>query len=225
MIRLLIARYASWHILGSTVDWPGIQLKNRYLHEVVEAAQPFTQVSKDQINGALARLLVLYTKCVTHGDAALAQQQLKLHQRENIAWERDTVWRQMIGKERRGETGGDLNAIGATLVDEAEISLLDVPTPVGRFKLTKKKIALSIAVGLFALLLNVQTVEGEEANRCFAILMFSTVMWATEAIPLFVTSLLVPLLLVCLRVIREDGLSGEPPRRLTTPQATKYIFP
>lgn len=110
----------------------------------------------------------------------LANRQLKMHQREHIAWERDTVWRQMIGKERRGENDGQLKAIGATLVKEDESGLLDVSTPVGRFRLTKKKISLVVAVGLFITLLNVQTVEGEEANRCFAILMFSTVMWATE---------------------------------------------
>ena len=44
-----------------------------------------------------------------------------------------------------------------------------------------------------------------------------------QAIPLFVTSLLVPLLLVCLRVIRGEILSGEVPTRLTTPQATKFV--
>ncbi|CCM02295.1 uncharacterized protein FIBRA_04383 [Fibroporia radiculosa] len=48
-------------------------------------------------------------------------------------------------------------------------------------------------------------------------------MWATEAIPLFVTAILVPLLLVCLRVVRgPDGRGGE--ERLSTPDATKFIF-
>ncbi|KAF8547638.1 hypothetical protein OG21DRAFT_1501470 [Imleria badia] len=51
--------------------------------------------------------------------------------------------------------------------------------------------------------------------------MFSTIMWASEAIPLFVTSTLVPFLLVVFRVIRSDG---EDPVPLSTPDATKHIF-
>jgi phosphate transporter len=147
---------------------------------VVENAPPFTQASKDKLNDAIQRLVELYAKCVTRGDIAAAKQHLKLHQRENIAWERDTVWRQMIGKERRGEGNGQPKAIGASLMKEDESGLLDVGTPMGRFRLTKKKISILIAAAVFATLLNVQTVDGVEANRCFALLTFCTIMWATE---------------------------------------------
>ncbi|KAF8963087.1 SPX domain-containing protein [Flammula alnicola] len=194
------------------------ELKDRYLHTVVEVAPPFMQAAKDKINDALNRLIELYTKCVTRGDKAMARQQLRLHQRENIAWERDTVWRQMIGRERRGE-GAAEDAAGATLVQEAEAAIADIPTPVGKFKITKRRIFKVVALAIFALLLNVQVVKGEEANRCFAILSFCTVLWATEAIPLFVTSMFVPLLLIVLRVIRDaDGV------RMTPIDATKYVF-
>jgi phosphate transporter len=107
-------------------------------------------------------------------------QQLKLHQRENIAWERDTVWRQMIGRERRGEGDDDLKTIGATLVTEEQGGLFQVMTPVGRFRLTRKKIYLVAAIAVFIALLKVPTLHQVEANRCFAILIFSTIMWATE---------------------------------------------
>lgn len=106
----------------------------------------------------------------------MALQQLKLHQRENIAWERDTVWRQMIGQERRGEGTGDIKMIGATLVVEEESSLLRI----GRFRLTHKKISLVFAIVVFILLLSVPMLDDAEASRCFAILVFSTIMWATE---------------------------------------------
>jgi phosphate transporter len=141
-----------------------------------------------------------------------------MHQREHIAWERDTVWRQMIGQERRGEAAnpGTVRAMGGTLVLEPEKGLLDMQTPAGRFKLTTKHIFLFISTLILVVLLNVRTIESEEANRCFAILVFATVMWATEAIPLFVTSIFIPLLLVTLRVIRDgDG------KRLSAPDATK----
>ncbi|KAF8910760.1 SPX domain-containing protein [Mucidula mucida] len=182
------------------------ELKDRYMHDVVESAVPFTPGPKDRLNDGISRLVDLYTKCTTQGDKTAARQQLKLHQREKIAWERDTVWRQMIGRERRGDVDGAPTILGGSLVKEAEPGLLDVATPVGRFKLTRRLLWMIVGVIVFV------------ANRCLAILTFCTILWATEAIPLFVTSLLVPLLVVCLRVIR-DGEDG-----LAPPDATKYIF-
>ena len=157
------------------------QLKDDYLHKVVEAAVPFQRPAKDNLADGISRLQTLYAKCVTRGDRSAAVQQLKLNQRENIAWERDTVWRQMIGRERRGEGDGEVKAIGATLVTEPEGGLIQVPTPVGRFTLTSKKIYLVISVVVFIVLLNVTVLDSVEANKCFAILVFSTIMWATEA--------------------------------------------
>lgn len=227
------------------------QLKDRYLHGPVENAYPFQTGTRDRLNDAIQRLTQLYAKCVTHNDHGAAQRQLKFHQREHIAWERDTVWRQMIGNARRGEQhalgsgiGGAGTAVGGplgslALPSELETGLVQLPTPVGRFRLTRRKIYLLVAVIVFIILLNVRTLEAVEANNCFAILLFATILWATEvrvpirfaprgeyllilrfrqAIPLFVTSIFVPLLLVCLRVIRDtDGNE----RRLTTPEATK----
>jgi len=160
------------------------ELKDHYLHNVVEVAAPFTPASKDKLNDAINRLIELYSKCVARGDKVLARQQLRLHQRENIAWERDTVWRQMIGRERRGE-GDTMDTAGATLVQEPEAALVDIRTPVGKFKITKRKIFKVISVIVFIILLNLQIVEGQEANRCFAILSFCTILWATEVGLLF----------------------------------------
>lgn len=111
----------------------------------------------------------------------MAKQQLKLHQRENIAWERDTVWRQMIGRERRGE-GVVANTLGATLVKEPEPGIFAIPSPFGKISITRKVLYLIIALVVFAVLLNVQVVSGQEANRCFAVLVFCTLLWATEVI-------------------------------------------
>ncbi|KAF7327088.1 SPX domain-containing protein [Mycena kentingensis (nom. inval.)] len=200
------------------------ELKDRYLHEVVEHAHPFTPAARSALTGLINRLIDLYAKCVTRSDRGLAKQQLRLHQRENIAWERDTVWRQMIGRERRGQ-GSRIVGAGAVIVEEEETETQSKPGfvvtlgPRTRVRVTNKKIALLAAIALFVALLNVQTVEGEEANRCYAILMFCTVLWATEAIPLFVTSLMVPLLLVVLGVFRNEE---EVPMK--KPDATKYVF-
>jgi phosphate transporter len=155
------------------------ELKDRYLHNVVEVSPPFTREAKDRLDVNINRLLDLYAKCVTHGDMTAARQQLRLHQRENIVWERDTVWRQMIGQQRRGEADTE-DVLGATLVQGPESTVVVIPTPLGRFKITKRSIFRVVAVAVFVLLLNVQVVEGGEANRCFAILTLCTILWATE---------------------------------------------
>lgn len=195
-------------------------LQAHYLHDVVEQAPPFSQAAKDRLNATIATLVGLYTKCVTRGDHHVAQRQLRLHQREHIAWERDTVWRQMIGNARRGATEDSPAALGGTLVLEPEKGLLDVRTKAGHLRLTMKHVYLLVSLVVFTILLNVQTVDGVEASRCLAVLVFATIMWATEAIPLFVTSILIPLLLVVLRVIRSPD--GE--ERLETPDATKCVY-
>ncbi|KAF9448494.1 Sodium/sulfate symporter [Macrolepiota fuliginosa MF-IS2] len=194
------------------------ELKDRYLHEVVQVSTPFTQASKDKVNEAINSLVELYARCLTRGDKTAAKQQLRLYQRENIAWERDTVWRQMVGRERRGD-GSRVDLAGAMLVKEPEKPLVDIATPVGHFMITGKLIWGAIAIAIFAVLSNVNLVGAEAANNCLAILIFCTVLWASEAIPLFVTSLLVPALLIALRVIRDDNLE-----RLSTSDATKYVF-
>ncbi|KAG8690610.1 low-affinity phosphate transporter [Ceratobasidium sp. 423] len=194
------------------------ELKDRYMHDIVEKATPFTQQSKDRVSNAINRTVNLYAKCVTRGDHSAALRQLRVHQREHIVWERDTVWRQMIGRERRGEgADGRVKALGLGDVDSQAEPLLTIYG----LKLTKRKLVLLLAIVLFAILLNVRMVEEKEANRCLAILIFATILWATEAIPLFITSMGVPLLVVCLRVIRGPGPEGKP---LSAEDTTKYIF-
>ncbi|KAI0711847.1 Sodium/sulfate symporter [Cerioporus squamosus] len=196
-------------------------LQDRYLHDVVEQAPPFQQVSKDKLNNKISLLTDLYARCVTHGDTVEARRQLKLHQREHIAWERDTVWRQMINQARRGEDGAGMMTMGGSLLvePEPEKGLLNVQTPAGRVKLTTKQLYLVAAIVVFIVLLNIDYIDGAEANKCFAILVFATILWATEAIPLFVTSTFIPFLLVVFRVIRDaDG------NALPAPAATKHVF-
>ncbi|KAF8638963.1 hypothetical protein AX17_001824 [Amanita inopinata Kibby_2008] len=245
----------------------GSNLQSNYIPTVVQSCYPFVQATKDHLNNIISSLTDLYAKCVTQNDHARAKAQLRSHQREQIAWERDTVWRLMIGKERRGEVGdiggpmggavgvgraarGVLGVHGATLggegvlefeeatgggatlvrVREPEPGLLELPLPICRgrgwkLKLTRRGLWVCVATGLLFGLLKWGAIDppGDEgngaANACFAVLSFCTVLWASEAIPLFVTSLFVPLLLVTLRVIKDE--SGQ---RLSTPNATKFVF-
>jgi phosphate transporter len=83
----------------------------------------------------------------------------------------------MIGRERRGEgADGRVKALGLGHVDSQAEPLLTV----FGLKLTKRKLVLLLAILLFVVLLNVRMVDGKEANRCLAILIFATILWATE---------------------------------------------
>ncbi|KAF8416475.1 SPX domain-containing protein [Boletus edulis BED1] len=175
------------------------ELKDRYMHDIVEARLPFLQSSKDKVTAA--RLVTLYAKCVTSDDPNTAVQQLK---------------------ERRGASDPSDFVGGGILAREEECGIVVIPTPFGGFKLKRQRVSLVIAIAVFIVLMNMHVIkDGPEASKCFAILIFSTIMWASEAIPLFVTSTLVPFLLVVFRVIRSDG---EDPVPLSTPDATKFVF-
>lgn len=113
----------------------------------------------------------------------------------------------MINQARRGAN----DAVGVegtphVIPNEDEKGVVDVQTRLGHVKITRKMVSLTVAAVVGVVLLNVQTVDSIEASRCFAVLVFCTIMWATEvrllyllvkldadwltkAIPLFVTSL------------------------------------
>jgi len=86
----------------------------------------------------------------------------------------------MIGRQRRGEVDGDLETLGGTLAVQQEAKAVQIPTPLGSLKLKRRHIWQAIAVAVFVTLLRVQSVDGDEANRCFAILVLATILWATE---------------------------------------------
>jgi di/tricarboxylate transporter len=66
------------------------------------------------------------------------------------------------------------------------------------------------------------SLQEPEKQNCLALLAFASILWCTEAIPLFVTSMLVPFLIVLLRVL--DDVDQEPPARLTPKQAAPRVF-
>lgn len=154
------------------------------MHNVVDRAYPFRSTIRDALQEAIRNLISLYAKCVTKGDEGLAQKQLRVHQREHIAWERDTVWRQMINNERRGEAGGQVRSLGNGEIEPMAFSTSShnfvFRTRFGTLRFKKKKGFLPIAAIMFIGILQARVVAGVEANNCFAILIFATLLWATE---------------------------------------------
>ncbi|EDN10234.1 conserved hypothetical protein [Histoplasma mississippiense (nom. inval.)] len=121
------------------------------------------------LNARISGIEKLYAELVTKGDLALSKRELRLHLREHVVWERNTVWRKMIGIERKSQAAN----------------------------------------------------MGPEQQNCLAMLVFVSLLWSTEVIPLFVTSLLVPFLVVTLRIMRTEE---KPYRRLSSREATGAAF-
>ena len=102
----------------------------------------------------------------------------------------------------------------------------ELNTPVGRYRcpswlFSSGFLTLIVIISVFFILLFVPIMKKEEQQNCLAMLVLVSLLWATEVIPLFVTSLLVPFLTIILRIMREDD---KPHRRLGSKEATKVVF-
>ena len=116
------------------------------------------------------------TRCLSKHVTPFTQafQQLRLNQRENIAWERDTVCRQMIGTDV-----GLLDQAGAVLVVPPEPVIVEHRNKFENPPFRDFEPSNRSGNVIFIALLNVCR-NGQEANRCFSILSFCTILWATE---------------------------------------------
>lgn len=172
-------------------------------------------------------------------DLEEAERELSLHLREHVVWERNTVWKDMMNLERQAQnvkTSGQLNRKSkkkfredeaqkspssedlpnATLTDALHMT----PAHYGRVLLKSPGILRFAAItAIFLLMLYFSPAQDLLQKNCLAIVVYASLLWATETIPLFVTSLLVPLLIVVLPVLKDtDG------HILNPSQSSQYIL-
>ncbi|KAI9869503.1 MAG: low-affinity phosphate transporter [Trichoglossum hirsutum] len=213
-------------------------LKTTYLEQFVLTAYPFRRETMGHIEENIKKIEQAYADIVTKGDVELAKRELRLNLREHVVWDRNTVWREMIGIERKSQAanlglrqtllGGDQDPANARLQgdDMDDYGTKELQTPLGNLHYPKWLFSLNFfilagVVGVFIVLLKVPILENPEQRNCLAMLVFISLLWATEAIPLFVTALLIPFLVVTLRVVRSED---KPHRRLDSKEAAKFIF-
>ncbi|KAI1496511.1 SPX domain-containing protein [Biscogniauxia marginata] len=212
------------------------ELRPRYMDDTVDSAYPFLRDTIKHIEENISKMEKAYANVVTQGDEALAKKDLRSHLREHVVWERNTVWRDLIGLERRAEAASLGKGLLGAQTDSMKVRLQgdDAPvaparhisTPFGRFTCPNwlfgsTTFTLLGIIIIFLVLLLVPLMEKPEQQACLAMLVFVSLLWATEAIPLFVTSLLIPFLCVVLNVVRSDD---PPNRRLDSKAATVYVF-
>ncbi|KAH0189542.1 SPX domain-containing protein, partial [Aureobasidium melanogenum] len=213
------------------------KLKDTYIEAKVDTAYPFQPETIDRLNANIEKIETAYADLVTKGDVDLARRELRLHLREHVVWERNTVWREMIGIERKAQAAN--MGLGQTMLggiedrgkarlqgDEELEATKEVVTPLGkyrcpRFLLSSTFYTLVAVIAVFFVLLFAPIMESPVEQNCLALVVLVSLLWATEAIPLFVTSLLVPFLVVVLRVVRSEA---EPHHRLGSKAAATFIF-
>ncbi|RHZ77664.1 hypothetical protein Glove_174g69 [Diversispora epigaea] len=200
-------------------------LKDSYLNNVVNVSYPFLKSTQQNLGDKLIKVREIYANLCTNCDMEAATRELKTHLREFIVWERNTIWRDIIGLERKSHAVGIKAPVTVDKLEEIDAK---IDTPFGKVTISvifwKNALLASICISIFLIILNSNLFKREEQRNCFALLVFSALLWSTEVIPLFVTSLLIPLLVVCLRVLCTDGNDAEPPTRLGSHEATKQIF-
>ncbi|KAK5936535.1 low-affinity phosphate transporter [Knufia obscura] len=209
-------------------------IRKEYMEKNVEPSYPFRDTTMTQVDANIQKVEHEYAEIVTKGDVPLAKRELRLHLREHVVWERNTVWREMIGIERRAQAanlGVRQTLLGGTIDtrdhnDEKDDDMKELDTPVGRYRcpswlFSSTFFTLIAIIIIFFILLFVPIMKKEEQQNCLAMLIFVSLLWATEVIPLFVTSLSIPFLTVILRIMREED---KPHHRLDTKSATKAVF-
>ncbi|KAI0454248.1 SPX-domain-containing protein [Xylaria acuta] len=212
------------------------QFRPKYMETTVDPSYPFLRDTMRQLEENIESMEKAYANIVTQGDETLAKKALRSHLREHVVWERNTVWRDLIGMERRAEAASLGKGFLGASNDGMKVRLQgdDVPvvpmrefnTPFGRLTVPtwlfgSTMLTILGIIAVFLVFLTVPILEKPEQQACLAMLVFVSLLWATEAIPLFVTSLLIPFLCVILKVVRSEDA---PHRRLNSKDATNYIF-
>ncbi|KAJ1903500.1 low-affinity phosphate transporter [Coemansia sp. IMI 209127] len=192
-------------------------LRTEYLHDTVDAAYPFTSDAQDSLREKLEAAAYAFgvSAGCTSIDDALAE--LKRCLREEVVWERNTVWRDMIANERM------VNAVGVQSPDleQATTEAISTLKPRRLTNTQKQLLRISVCVAVFGIAWALPMFGGAEQQRCWAMLVFVSLLWATEALPLHVTALLVPFLTVMLGVMRSPTKSHG---HLSASDASKMVF-
>lgn len=172
-------------------------LRSTYIKDNISPAYSFQQSTTEHLDVNLGNIEKAYADVVTKGDITTARRELRLHLREHVVWERNTVWREMIGIERKAQAanmglrrtllGGDHDPSNARLQgdDADEASMKEIITPVGRVRcptwlFSGTFFTLLGIITIFMMLLFVPIMQQPEQQNCLAMLVFVSLLWATE---------------------------------------------
>ena len=163
------------------------KLKKDYVSNTVLPSPPWSDDSRTALDALLDRIIFLYRRVVTSGDEDLAKEQLRSQLREKVVVDRETVWSQMVSGHRDG--------IFRSVTPEFQVGNKGGRrwrTPFGRIGVPEwvsaKGLIFCAAVGVFVGIVLGQPMKRVEESNCLAMLVFCTILWATEVSPFSVLS-------------------------------------
>ncbi|KAJ2610907.1 low-affinity phosphate transporter [Coemansia sp. RSA 1365] len=174
------------------------QLRTTFMEQTAAAAYVFTSEAQKGLRAHMEAATFAFGLASHHENAEDALHELKRSLREEVVWERNTVWRDMIARERMG------SAVGVQTPDVG-VTVPDIVGVTGKRRLTgtqRQFLRIVACTAVAAAAWALPLFDGGEQQRCWAMLVYVSLLWASEALPLHVTALLVPLLAVLLRVMR-----------------------
>ncbi|CCC68937.1 hypothetical protein NCAS_0B08530 [Naumovozyma castellii] len=181
----------------------------------------FKQETLDILNSKISQLIKFYA--IIKGQPSNIEgckQELKSFLHDHIVWERSNTWKDMLGLLSQNK---DIQ----TDVDDAEKQKekeklnieyysWNLPKPINlkyftvtqlsvpKLFFTWKSFKISFIITVTGVLLGIKTFNDPVEGRCMALVECVAFLWASEAIPLHVTALLVPLLTVLFKVLKND---------------------
>lgn len=176
-------------------------LKSQYINKMVMDCRPFMPQTMEALKSQLTRIENIFARAFCNGNRTIALRQMKSHLRDQVTFERNTVWKDMVRQERK---------VNDTKVIEAAEKIKTYKVPFTNYHIQSgvfwQIVSLAIAIIALIILLCVDCFGQKQENYCFALLIFCAIMWATEAIPLYATAFLIPFMIVPMGILRNaDG--------------------
>ncbi|GJD06885.1 Uncharacterized transporter [Galdieria sulphuraria] len=179
----------------------GMNTKDAFLSRLGQ----YSFYDAQELNALKERLELIYSNLFCNDDLNQAKNELYGSVREMIVWERNTIWREMLQQERKLANITSRQYTG------------DVNTSAGAFLETKPwQLFLAVVTLCLILLMPIFSSTYAAAHRCLAMLIFVGILWVTEAVPLYVTSLSIPFLSVLLRCFVDSHGKALSPQETAT---------
>lgn len=174
----------------------------------VDGALPMAELKN--LDGMMLEIEKAYARicCDNNLDEATVYLRHLLHER--ILHERASVWQDMVAAERKSHE--------ITVVSTAPAAA--TPAKAKSSESMKQTIMIGLCLALYFGLMWAPIFPNALLNRAFAVLITSTALWCTEALPLYITALLVPFLIVVSRILRDDATSA----LLTPAEGSKVLL-
>ncbi|KAJ9107551.1 hypothetical protein QFC21_001010 [Naganishia friedmannii] len=201
-------------------------LKKKYIAKSVLISYPWRTDTKDRLNELMDQILYLYARIAAGGDVELAKQQLRAQLREKIVVDRETVWSKMVQERRRDNA--QLKVVGNDgALSASEKTVLK--TPIGTLSLpswiSRRPLIFTLACSVLCGIIRLQPFDKEEESNCLAMLIFCTILWATEFYALFVQ--VMERMSVSLRPMQQSTVNlhlSNPRQHAADSASSRYIF-